>query len=79
MGLPNMCCLSFNTVFVAMGWQSYSEQRKLSWYPAKVARGFDRLKLTPTSFLTARATKWQMSKSGEQAAGKPRNWEADRP
>ena len=48
---------------------------------SQVARGFDLLKPTPTSFLTARAArrKWQMSKSGHQAAGRPCSWEADRP
>merc|ERR1711874_548399 len=35
----------------------------------------------PTSFLTARAAnrKWQISKSGAVAAGKPCRLEADRP
>ena len=48
---------------------------------SQVARGFDLLKPTPTSFLTARAArrKWQMSKSGDQATGRPCSWEADRP
>ena len=48
---------------------------------SQVARGLDLLKLTPTSFLTARAArrKWQMSKRGDQAAGRPWSWEDDSP
>ena len=48
---------------------------------SQVARGLDRLNTTPTSFRTARAArrKWQMSNNGDQAAGRPWSWEADRP
>ena len=46
-----------------------------------VARGLERLNPIPTSFLTARAArmKWQMSNSGDQAAGRPWRWDADKP
>ena len=48
---------------------------------SQVARGLDRLNTTPTSFRTARAArrKWQTSNNGDQAAGRPWSWEADRP
>ena len=46
-----------------------------------VAKGFERLNSVPTSFLTAKAAsmKWQTSKRGDHAEGRPCNCEAESP